>query len=393
MTENTQITVSRGTKGDDVRLMLSDTCVSWLTIRHFVICVGDAEVRMDGIAGVGTDDAHKMKGYSRRVMEAAIEHMTRGDAAITMLYGIRDYYPRFGYATVGPDHMIFLNNLERGSERPNGWKTRPFAASDLSDVRRIYNEATAGAVGAVVRSEDDGMWSELLKTAEPESEDACRVVVDPNGRVRAYAWLGHWCWYIAYNLSREYPEAFFLGEAIADGHDSADALLALCRSWAIEESEERTIKEAIIVAPPEGHLSIAAGYQDARVVRAFTSCGGSMARVLDVRRLLDSLRPELERRLSGSKTASGCSLTLRTEIGEAAIICEDGRLRIEPAVGNVGGFTVDLPQTALARLALGAFPPCDILSRLPNPPSKTASELIETLFPLRSPNMYLPDRY
>ncbi|MGH2371671.1 MAG: hypothetical protein ACRDI2_26160, partial [Chloroflexota bacterium] len=55
--------------------------------------------------------------------------------------------------------------------------------------------------------------------------------------------------------------------------------------------------------------------------------------------------------------------------------------------------SVRLPQTALARLALGAFPPADLLARLDHPVDGAARELLEALFPLRHPHMHYPDRY
>jgi hypothetical protein len=52
---------------------------------------------------------------------------------------------------------------------------------------------------------------------------------------------------------------------------------------------------------------------------------------------------------------------------------------------------VTLPQTALARLALGAYPPQDVLERLDPAPDPRAAELIAALFPLRQCHIYLPD--
>src|ERR1041385_4071760 len=87
-----------------VELRLGERSISRLWIVPFVLHIGKAKVRMDGIGGVGTDEEYRNRGYSRRVLEATVEHMQRGDAALSMLYGIRDFYPKFGYVTAGPDH-------------------------------------------------------------------------------------------------------------------------------------------------------------------------------------------------------------------------------------------------------------------------------------------------
>ena len=137
-------------------LIIDGECASWLTIVPFTIRIGAAEVRMDGIAGVGTHEKHRMKGYSRRVFEAAVPPMAAGDAAITMLYGIRDFYPKFGYATAGPGHHIYLTDLNLNSELARGWSVRPFAAEDLPIVpvpAGILQHGTCTLVEGVVGDE------------------------------------------------------------------------------------------------------------------------------------------------------------------------------------------------------------------------------------------------
>jgi hypothetical protein len=54
---------------------------------------------------------------------------------------------------------------------------------------------------------------------------------------------------------------------------------------------------------------------------------------------------------------------------------------------------VRLPQTALARLALGTFPPGDVLDGLDSPPGPQERDFLAALFPARYPHMYWPDRY
>src|SRR5690242_20576154 len=91
--------------GGDTRaaLRIDGHAVSGLWVVPFTLRIGAATVRMDGIAGVGTETEHRRRGYSRRVLEATVRWMQQGDAPLSMLYGIPDFYPKFGYATAGPD--------------------------------------------------------------------------------------------------------------------------------------------------------------------------------------------------------------------------------------------------------------------------------------------------
>src|SRR5437867_873767 len=95
----------RSTRAD---LMIDGGSISRLWIVPFRIRIGAAAVRMEGIGGVGTDDEYRNRGYSRRVLEATVERMLAGEAAVSMLYGIANFYPKFGYATAGPDHLLSL---------------------------------------------------------------------------------------------------------------------------------------------------------------------------------------------------------------------------------------------------------------------------------------------
>ncbi len=91
-----------------VEVIVGDRTVSWLSIEPFTLRIGAATVRMDGIAGVGTEEEFRRRGYARRLLEATVAWMRQGDAALSMLYGIRDFYPKFGYATAGPDHRVVI---------------------------------------------------------------------------------------------------------------------------------------------------------------------------------------------------------------------------------------------------------------------------------------------
>jgi hypothetical protein len=189
-----------------------------------------------------------------------------------------------------------------------------------------------------------------------------------------------------------------IGEVMADGPASADAALAACRIWAMDESSNRSalVKQVLIPLAPEGPVAAAARQQNASLVQLFHRCGSSMVRVLQVRRLLRALTPELNIRLRSVPFTFSGALHLKTDLEDVTLrIAPDG-VRLEDTLSPAHDETVltaFLPQTALARLALGASPPDDLLARLDNPPEPDAQRLLEILFPQRCPHMYLPDRF
>lgn len=371
-----------------VDLMLDAECVSWLEVIPFTIRVGEAEIGMDGIANVNTIEEHRMKGYSRRVVEATADHMIQGYASVSMLYGIGNLYHKFGYSTVGPDHY-FITGLNANDELPEGWSVRAFAVDDLRTVRNLYSRVTCQATGSAVRPDDHETWQQIIKPAEALRGNACRVIIGPDGEVHAYAWLAHWCYAVEECLNEQYPDAFVIGEAIADSPTAADALLAACRQWAREDGDAKNV---LLPIPPDTHIATAAMYQEAYFHRDFEPCGGSMVRVLSVKRLLEALSPEIRARLQAAGSTFTGTLTIRTDIGNVTLLIEPDGVRVEDGERS-GGLVVEMPQTALGRLALGAFPPEDILARFAESPDEKAAALLRIIFPLRHPHMYLPDRF
>ncbi len=384
-----------------VELRNGDQIVSWLWILPYEIRVGAATLRMDGIGGVGTHADCRFRGYSRYVLDRTVRHMEAGDGAVTMLYGIRDFYPKFGYATTGPEHSVHVRGLDPEAPLPSGWSVRPYISSDLPRCREIYVQATAGACGTAVRPDAHRIWARLDRAASPPQEgaappvavDACRVVVGPDGAVHGYAWHcpDHWA---VRGLQRDLPEALVLGEILADGPAAADAILAACRRWGAEASgaRDQPFRELASALTEEGHVAAAAQLQEGRFTRRFTTCGGSMARVLNLERLLTALLPEFEARMSAANWPFRGVIQFETDLGEARLTLAPNQCRVEPGRG-AHTHAVALPQTALARLTLGAFRPEDVCARLEVPVAETAQAVLRLLFPLRQQNMHLPDRY
>src|SRR5215204_5909931 len=196
------VTVDHPTGTSDLLLQLDGRQVSRVVIVPMVMRIGAAVVRMDGIGGVSTEEEFRNRGYSRRVMETAVQQMRRGDAALSTLFGIEDFYQKFGYETTGPEYTVVLPLEDTGTPTralPRGWRFRPLTVGDMSAVKWLYHANTRRATGALVRhdagdepSETERLagvnpdaqkiglraWNKLQVIAVEPGEDACRVLVD-----------------------------------------------------------------------------------------------------------------------------------------------------------------------------------------------------------------------
>jgi len=113
--DGTRIEVTEHPTGEsEVILSLDGKRISRTVVIPMFMRIGEAVVRMDGIGGVETDEAFRNRGYMRTVMETCVEIMAAGDGAMSTLFGIQDFYPKFGYQEFArldypPDHQrIFL---------------------------------------------------------------------------------------------------------------------------------------------------------------------------------------------------------------------------------------------------------------------------------------------
>ena len=346
----------------------------------FTLHFGAALVRADAIAGVGTEEDYRRRGYASRVMGAALAHMAQGDAAISFLHGIRDFYHRFGYVSAGPSYEVSVGTAINGELlMPSGCRVRPAAEEDLPAIQALYHANALDVVGAAVRPPGGFVWGKL-RAFLPAGE--CRVVEEAGGRVVGYAWLARACWAVRAFASGRDESAFAVGEVMAADLWAA-ALIVACRAWAEEEGEARGVPphQVCLPLPSVGPVAAALRFQHSLAQQKYNPEGGFMARVLSIERLLTALAPELRQRVQRAGLPFPGLLTLRTDIGEASLTFSE-----EQAV------VVDLPQTTLVRLVFGAMNASDILDDDGIRADKPARRLLDVLFPPACPHVYLPDQ-
>jgi hypothetical protein len=200
-------------------------------------------------------------------------------------------------------------------------------------------------------------------------------------------------------MEHQTPGTMAFAEVMADSPPAAEAAIAACRAWACEEGDqnEGTRREDSVTTltfslPHRSVVGVAASFQDAQLILHCFRSAGSMARTLDVRRLLADLLPELSARLRAAGLGFDGVVRFVTDEGAAAVrlgpteptLVETG----EPTDGE--SIEIALPQTALARLVPGGYPPQDVLAQIETPDPRTA-ELIAALFPLRRYHVYPAD--
>ncbi len=332
----------------NVTLRVEGREVSRLILHRREMRIGCARVTMGGIGGVFTEPEHRHRGYMRRVMERAVQHMAEQQYDFSLLFGIRDFYPRWGFRTTMGFHQVSIP-LEKARPVSSSLRTRPFEPTDMPAVLEIYAENNALRTGSIVRPpfppDRFPMGSEFF--VRPE----LFVVLDHAGEIIAYA-----------GVDRD-KENRDTGERtpITGRLHAAEAGARVPAAWPAiiarlaARAEELQAPSLEIFVPPDHELTHYARLLGCTVRSSYPDDGGAMGRIIDLTSLLPKIEPELRRRfrLSGAQFSGSCRVI--TDLGVFAIVARNGELHLEDDVGDPAA-ELELPQWALMQLLLGHRP-------------------------------------
>ncbi|MSR84402.1 MAG: GNAT family N-acetyltransferase [Candidatus Latescibacteria bacterium] len=170
-------------RGWKVELVREGRSISRLWIVDVQMRIGVGVVKVGGIAGVGTDRQYRNQGLASRVLEASLALMLREGYEVSMLFGIPDFYHRFGFATCIPEHNLRLDtrDAERAAKQ---LRLRLYRKADRAAIIRLYNRQNEGRTGAVVR--DPKTWKGIEKGSGFGVDAGVQVAVNAADQVQGY---------------------------------------------------------------------------------------------------------------------------------------------------------------------------------------------------------------
>ncbi|MBV6509593.1 MAG: hypothetical protein JJLCMIEE_02687 [Acidimicrobiales bacterium] len=309
---------------------------------------------------VATAPPHRRNGLIRS--QFRIHHRAsarRGDLA-TFVSGIPYFYRRFGYgyAMDYPSlHSLDAVLAATGSPR-SAWSVRELRRPDLDVVRRLHESATANADIAEVR--DDRTWEDQVHGETPYAQTF--LVAERAGRIGGYA-----------RLAATDDSEFVLAQATALDADCFGAILA--HAEAVSGSQEVLVAGSpcpvvgpILARLPQAHLHLPL-----------------YGRIADPLRLLERLRPELDRRLQHARSAppdDGLDISLYATglrlhfAGRRIEAIEATSANEYPAPQEVAISPDNLPA-----LVFGRFDPTELARRVDDVQLGRHADLMGILFP------------
>lgn len=369
-------------------LLVAGEVVSRVQTRHCEMRVGQAVVRMRGISGVDTERAHRRKGYARRLMEEWVTWMGRECYEMSALFGIQDFYHRFGYATWFGDHELRIRT--RDAERAQGsLRVEQAGAADSSDLVALYNEANRLRTCSLVRPDDWPRFKDGFGDPDDDEDEGayagegCVLVARGEaGRIAGYAALSQDTNVTAVAELASAPESVHA--------EVFESLLAALAAAAVE----RRSGDIKFFLPPDHAFCVYARRYGSEVRSRYPRNADAMGRIICLRSLFEKLQPEFGRRVRECSTdlPDSWSVTFATDIGSVALRWDRGEVSVADPE-DAGGSRVDLPQAALAQLVVGYRDVDDVRSESTVTIPPAALPLLRALFPLGAPYMWRADRF
>jgi predicted acetyltransferase len=381
-------------KGWRVEMLDNGRSVSRLWIVERRMRVGAQAARIGGIAGVGTDKEYRNRGLARKIMEGAVDLMRDEGYHGSFLFGIQDFYHRFGYATCMAAHRLHLDT--RAAERaPAALKVRQASAQDQDAILRLYAAGNRGRTGSVVRTA--ATWTGFRMGSQFGVTALVRVVPDDRGRVRGYV------------VVDDTEQAVRIAEV---GGDSPAVFGAILRDAAARAVRLR--REEITFSLPIDHPFARYCRQfGCRTSQEYPRNAGPMGRIIDLGGFLRSVSRELASRWGQDERE--VTLAIRTDLGECRLNWDGGQLAVECGADSQGSGPADhqatgragssarggprtraqlrLSQADLMGLLMGYHTPGELVDAGAARCTLSALPLVERLFPAQHAHMWWPDRF
>lgn len=296
--------------------------------------IGQSSLRFGGIADVFTDPAHRKKGLGGRLMTAAVELMKRQGHHFSMLFGIRNYYEKWGYRSSLADYNITIAGRSVLGD-VSGWEIRDLTPDEYVLTLPIYKRWLDNRAFGVERRK--GAWIGFTMGSRFHTRPR------PVGLWRAGKLHG-------YMVLDQAEYAVNVSELTALSPQGYRALLA----WLGLECQ-RLIREHISIELPHCDVvgQMAVSFDDTEYKRKINATGNGMNRIIDFTGLMTELHPELARRWQHSHLKDAAlRLTVQTDMGRHVLLF--GRAAAEEKNANrTMTARISLPQDRLMQLILG----------------------------------------
>jgi len=311
-------------RGIKIELMLQGAAVSRVSVIDLHIRIGDTSVRCGGIGNVHTERAHRRKGYARRVLEESLTFMQQEGYHLSALFGIPDFYSKFGFAPVLIESQCTVATRDAEAAQSH-YAVRAVQPQDVPAIAEMYERMRVVQTASVVRKPTK--WAGFQRGSHWSDQVGTFAVAD-NDKLIGYA---------AYDSDPRrctVTEIGYLNESVFSTLLAAVARIAV----------ERRVEKIVFAGPPDDPFLQYCHRYGCEMEIIYPRNRNGMARIIDQPALLEAAYPLFLRRLQkvGLADWSGV-IALCTDLGTDYLRFGAGGKEL----------TVEMPQWMLAQLLLG----------------------------------------
>jgi predicted acetyltransferase len=336
--------------------------------------IGTVSVRMAGIGGVYTERQHRMKGYMRHLYADTVTYMTSEGYDVSMLFGIPNFYTKFGYAASLATYQFTVHTRDAEAAGPAKRSPRPVTKADMPAIVRLYNEKNATRTCSIVRS------AEAFTEFEHGSDWGIRT--------EPWLWEDNEGGLLAYAVTDRTPTAVIVCELGARD----DRMFPEILSDMVQRAIKKRCERITFFLPPDHPFAEYAQRHGTEWTIGYPRYSDGMMRILNQDTLFEKLVPELGRRAAAQGIKAG-NISLVTELGKTALVVRDSAVGVQPEA--VPGSRLELPQHALVQLVVGYRSVRDVLNSAETELTSgdKGLELLDALFPRGIAFVWKPDYF
>ena len=300
--------------------------VSHVRVIPHVMRVGKARLRLAGIGAVGTHPFHRKKGYAAALVSDTVEYMRSEGYDLSLLFGIADFYPRFGYASVLPSYECALS-IDALPSPKAGPSVRKFRPADLPAVMDLHRRYAMAQLGSMERNEAywryaEGRWNSYLLVTERRKP-------------------------IGYVEMSGGPRPQIVEAALPERIDVYQRIL----SQGGHVAREHLGREIALQLPPSHPLVEYCRSLGAAAHTTYRRDAGAMGRIINLDSWARKMCPEWTARLRASpyRDCSG-SLGIECDLGRVCLDLRDGKVSLREKARSCGVHSL---QSVIAQLTFG----------------------------------------
>ncbi|HPO14942.1 MAG TPA: GNAT family N-acetyltransferase [Candidatus Hydrogenedentes bacterium] len=339
-----------------------------LRLTTHTIRLGEARLKTGGLGWIATDGRHRHKGVARELMVHTLQFMKSQNYHVTMLFGIPNFYHRFGFATTLAEYSTVVPTEEALVVAPGMVRVRQGKPGDIQAIQKIHyaNDADVACSHVRTGAHITNKW---------ERWKPLRVLTDDAGKVMAYF------------LPQRLEDEILVEDAGVSNSVLCGAIVRACGEYAQEEC----LAKIRFSGPPScPMIQYLHRYKSTHEMRITRDQGGMMAFV-NLEETLESMVPEWEHLLVRSPARNlQCEATLIVDRAPWRIRVNRGALAIDSSSGSN---KVGLSSGDLMNLLTGYRYLEDILAEHRRILTPQARELLGVIFPKRTPYVWNVDRF